>query len=79
MFSLKLSFLKANFPKINPLKGSPVSFPFVNWAQHAFCNTMKVEHTTKVFNDFVVLESRNIPGNARGKDGYIEFKKSHQP
>ncbi len=79
VFSLKWSFFKVNFPTINPLKGTSVCLPYVNWVHYAFCNTMKVEQTTKVFNDFVVPESRNIPGNATEKDVYIEFKKLHQP
>jgi pimeloyl-ACP methyl ester carboxylesterase len=40
IFSFKWSFLKANLPTINPLKGNSVCVPGVKWYHYAFCNTM---------------------------------------
>jgi pimeloyl-ACP methyl ester carboxylesterase len=74
IFSFQWSFLKANLPTINPLKGNSVCLPSVKWFHYAFCNTMTMEQTAGVYNDFVVPESRNIPRSSTGKDGYIDFK-----
>ncbi len=79
IFSLKWSFLKANLPTINPLKGNTVCLPSVKWFRYAFCNTMTLEETKIEFEKFVVPESRNIPRSTTGKDGKIDFKKPHAP
>ena len=39
IFSLKWSFLKANLPTINPIKGDSVFLPDIKWFNYAFCNT----------------------------------------
>lgn len=77
--SFKWSFLKANFPTINPLKGNSPCLPSVKWFQYAFCNTMTLEETEIEYNKFVVPESRNIPRSTTRKDGKIDFKKSRNP
>lgn len=79
LFSLKWSFLKANLPTINPLKGDSVCLPSVKWFQYAFCNSMSLEKTENEYNKFVVPESRNIPRSSTGKDGSIDFRKQHNP
>lgn len=79
VFSFKWSFLKANLPTINPLKGNSISLPSLKWFHYAFCNTMTMEETEKEYNQFVVPESRNIPRSSTGKDGKIDFKKAHNP
>lgn len=79
IFSLKWSFLKANLPTVNPLKGNSVCLPTVKWFHYAFCNEMTMEQTEIEFNKFVVPESRNIPRSSTKKDGYIDFKKPHSP
>jgi len=79
IFSLKWSFLKANLPTINPLKGNSVCVPSVEWFHYAFCNTMTMEQTQIEYDNFVVPESRNIPRSGTMKDGKIDFKKPHNP
>lgn len=79
IFSFKWSFLKANLPTINPLKGNSVCMPSVKWFHYAFCNTMTMEQTKIEFEKFVVSESRNIPRSSTKKDGKIDFKKPHAP
>lgn len=79
IFSFKWSFLKANLPTINPLKGNSVCLPDVEWYQYAFCNTMTMEQTAAEFDQFVVPESRNIPRTSTTKDGSIDFRKPHVP
>jgi pimeloyl-ACP methyl ester carboxylesterase len=79
VFSFKWSFLKANLPTINPLKGNSVCLPSVKWFHYAFCNTMTLEQAQIEYNKFVVPESRNIPRSSTGKTGKINFKNPHQP
>ncbi len=79
IFCLQWSFLKANLPTINPLKGNSVCVPSVEWFHYAFCNTMTLEQTGIDYNKFVVPESRNIARNSTLNDGKIDFKKPHNP
>ena len=79
IFSLEWSFLKANFPTINPLQGNSVCLPSVEWFHYAFCNTMSMEETKKEYQLFVVPESRNIPRSSTLSDGAINFKAPHNP
>ena len=79
VFSLKWSFLKANLPTINPLKGNSPCLPSVEWFHYAFCNTMSPEQTQKEYDLYVVPESRNIPRSSTGTEGFIDFKKPHAP
>ncbi len=79
IFSFKWSFLKANIPTINPLKGNRPCLPSVKWFHYAFCNTMTMEQTKKEYDLYVVPESRNIPRSSTGKAGKIDFNKPHAP
>ncbi len=79
IFSFKWSFIKANLPTINPIKGNSVCLPSVEWFHYAFCNTMTMEETQVEYNKFVVPESRNIPRSSIKNDGKIDFKKPHNP
>lgn len=79
IFSFKWSFLKANWPTINPFKGDSVCIPTIEWFHYAFCNTMTLEQTNIEYEKFVVPESRNIPRSSTKSDGAIDFRKPHQP
>lgn len=79
IFSFKWSFLKANLPTINPFKGNSVCMPSVKWFQYAFCNLMSMDETAAEYEKFFVPESRNIPRSSTKKDGYVDFKKPHNP
>ncbi|MCP4442963.1 MAG: alpha/beta hydrolase [Aureispira sp.] len=54
----KWSFIKANIATINPFKGNSPFLPSVKWFHYAFCNTLSMEETEKLYNQFVVPESR---------------------
>jgi pimeloyl-ACP methyl ester carboxylesterase len=76
----KWSFWKANLPVINPFQGNSPFLPSVEWFQHAFCNTMTMEETQKVYDQFVVPESRTIPRSMLTDSyGKINFRKPHSP
>ncbi len=79
IISFDLSFLKANFPIINPLKGNSVFLPTLDWFHYAFCNGMTLDETKVAFENYAVPESRNIARSSIGKDGKIDFKKPHNP
>jgi pimeloyl-ACP methyl ester carboxylesterase len=79
LFSFKWSFLRANLPTINPLKGNSVCLPSIKWFNYAFCNTMTIEETEEEYKKYVVPESRNIARTSTGEDGKIDFKKPHRP
>ena len=79
IFSFKWSFLRANLPTINPLKGNSVYLPGIKWFNYAFCNTMSMEQTEIEFNKFVVPESRNIARSSTTNEGKINFKNPHDP
>ena len=79
VFTFQWSFLRANFPTINPFKGNSICLPTVEWFHYAFCNVMTIEETKKEYEEFVVPESRNIPRSSALNDGRIDFKKPHAP
>ena len=79
VFSFKWSFIKANLPTINPLKGVKACLPSVKWFKYAFCNTMTMEEAKKIYEDLLVPESRKIPRESTKKAGKIDFKKAHVP
>ena len=79
IFSFKWSFLKANLPTINPIKGNTVYLPGVKWFNYAFCNTMSMEETEIEYSKFVVPESRNIARSSTKIAGQIDFRKPHNP
>jgi pimeloyl-ACP methyl ester carboxylesterase len=73
------SFWKSNFPVINYLKGNSVFEPNKKWFHYTFCNTMSQEESDKVFEEFVVPESRNIPRGTLKSFAKIDMKKPHSP
>jgi pimeloyl-ACP methyl ester carboxylesterase len=79
IITTKWSFWKSNFPVINLLKGNSVFEPTKKWFHYAFCNTMTREESDKVFDEYVVPESRNIPRGTLKKFAKIDLKKPHNP
>jgi len=73
------SFWKSNFPVINYLKGNSVFMPTKEWFHYTFCNTMSRAESDRVFDAFVVPESRNIPRGTLKGFARVDFKKPHHP
>jgi pimeloyl-ACP methyl ester carboxylesterase len=73
------SFWKSNFPVINFFKGNSVFEPNKKWFHYAFCNTMTRIESDKVFDQYVVPESRNIPRGTLKSFAKIDLKKPHNP
>lgn len=75
--TFKWSFLKANFPTINPLKGNSACLPSKKWFHYAFCNVDSQEQSDQYYDEYVVPEARNIPrASTKVK---IDFAKPHVP
>jgi len=79
ILSFEWSFLKANWPVINPLRGNTIFHPTPDWFHYAFCHTMTKEESARVFDRYVVPESRNIPRSTTGRQGAIDFGRPHVP
>jgi pimeloyl-ACP methyl ester carboxylesterase len=79
VFTTKWSFLKANIATINPFKGNSPCLPSVEWFQYAFCNTMTMAETQKLYDALVVPEGRNIPRQSTKNAGKVDWNKAHAP
>ena len=79
VITTKLSFAKSNFGLLNPLKGNSVHYPTKKWFHYAFTNTLSKMESDRIFDQYVVPESRNIPRETLKKAGEIDFKKPHVP
>jgi pimeloyl-ACP methyl ester carboxylesterase len=79
VFTTKWSFLRANLPTINPLKGNSPCLPSVKWFHYAFCNVMSMEETQRIYDELVVPEARNIPRQSTKKAGKVDWDKPHAP
>jgi pimeloyl-ACP methyl ester carboxylesterase len=79
IITTKWSFWKSNFPVINFFKGNSVFEPTQTWFHYTFCNTLAREVSDKVFNEYVVPESRNIPRGTLKSFAKIDFKMPHNP
>lgn len=80
VFSTELSFLKANFPVINPL--TPVTQPDLmsfERFQYAFVNTLTRSEGRAAYDRYVVPESRGVPTQLLTSVAKIDFKKPHPP
>lgn len=79
VFTTRWSFLRANIATINPFKGNSPCLPSVEWFQYAFCNTMTLAETQKLYDQFVVPEGRNIPRQSTQDAGKVDWSKPHAP
>jgi pimeloyl-ACP methyl ester carboxylesterase len=80
VFSIAFSFLKANFPVINPLV--PVTVPVMmsfEQFQYAFVNMLPLAEQRAAYDRYVVPESRGVPSQSLTSVGKVDFKKPHPP
>lgn len=80
VFSTAWSFLKANFPSINPLV--PVTQPVemtLERFQYAFVNTLPLDQQRAAYERYVVPESRGVPTQSLGPIAHVDFKRVHAP
>jgi pimeloyl-ACP methyl ester carboxylesterase len=71
--------LKANFPAINPfLLNRPALMTFEQF-QYAFVNTLPPEEQRRIYDRYVVPESRGVPISSLGAGGKVDFRKQRPP
>jgi alpha-beta hydrolase superfamily lysophospholipase len=80
VFTTAFSFLKANFPAINPfLLSQPMMMTFEQF-QYAFVNTLPLDEQRAAYDRYAIPESRGIPTSSTvGGAGKIDFRKPHPP
>ena len=79
VFTTAFSFLRANFPAINPfLLNQPVVMSFEQF-QYAFVNTLPLDEQRAAYDRYAIPESRGVPTSSLGAAGKIDFKKQHPP
>lgn len=80
VFTTKWSFLKANWPMINPFVSGhePRRMSFADF-QYAFVNTLALDQQKAAYDRYVVPESRMVPRDGLGAIGRIDFRKRYAP
>lgn len=80
VFSPKWSFIKSNFPMINPLvsKSRPKEMTFKDF-QYAFVNTLPLTEQKAAYERYAVPESRGVPQESLTATARINFSKEHSP
>jgi pimeloyl-ACP methyl ester carboxylesterase len=79
VFTTEFSFLKANFPAINPfLLSQPAQMTFEQF-QYAFVNTLPLNEQRAAYNRYVVPESRGVPTSSLGSAGKVDFNRLRRP
>jgi pimeloyl-ACP methyl ester carboxylesterase len=79
VISFKWSFLKGNFPTVNPFKGNSPCIMTLPRFHYTFCNTMTMEETAQAFDRYVVPETRNAARQGTTNAGKVDFQKPHIP
>jgi pimeloyl-ACP methyl ester carboxylesterase len=80
VFTAQWSFLKANFPMINPLiaSGTPRLMSFEDF-QYAFVNAMPPDEQRRAYDRYTVPESRRVPRQSLTGVARIDFSRPHPP
>ena len=79
VFTTEFSFVKANFPAINPfLLSQPVQMTFEHF-QYAFVNTLPLDEQRAAYDRYVVPESRGVPTSSLGSAGKVDFNRLRRP
>ncbi len=79
VFTTEWSFVKSNFPAINPfLLSQPVQMTFEHF-QYAFANSLPLDEQRAAYDRYVVPESRGVPTSSLGAAGKVDFSKPRRP
>ncbi|HEX7435036.1 MAG TPA: alpha/beta hydrolase [Anaerolineaceae bacterium] len=80
VFSISWSFLKSNFPHINPMaaQDQPIAMSFERF-QYAFANTLSAKEQRAAYDTYVVPESRRVPAESLTSVAHVDFKRAHAP
>ena len=79
VFTTKWSFLKSNFPAINPfLLSQPAMMTFETF-QYAMANTLPLDEQRAAYDRYMVPESRGVPVSSLGAAGKVDFTRPRRP
>lgn len=79
VLAMSPTFLRANFPHVNPFAGNrPIRMTADRFA-YTFGNTMPRAASDAAFERFVVPESRNVPRSLLTKQAHIDPAAPHAP
>jgi pimeloyl-ACP methyl ester carboxylesterase len=80
VFSTAWSFLRANFPAVNPFVPvtRPVQMSFQQF-RYAFVNTLPDAEQRAAYDRYAVPESRGVPTQSLTGAARIDFRKPHPP
>jgi pimeloyl-ACP methyl ester carboxylesterase len=80
VFTIKWSFIKANWGHINPFasKDLPATMTFEQF-RYAFVNALPLTEQRAAFEAFVVPESRRVPAESLTSTARIDFRKPGAP
>ncbi len=80
VFSAQWSFVKANWPHINPFApvNQPIPMSFERF-QYAFVNGLPLAEQKAAFEKYVVPEARGVPRQSLTGAAKVDFKKPHPP
>ena len=73
------TFLRANFPHVNPFAGNRPVIMTADRFAYTFGNTMPRAASDAAFERFVVPESRNVPRSLLTRQGRIDPSAAHVP
>jgi pimeloyl-ACP methyl ester carboxylesterase len=80
VISLKWSFIKSNWGAVSPFADAKEPLlPSVDEFRYSFCHTLSPEATARVYDKYVVPESRLVGRATTTADAAIDFKKPHAP
>jgi pimeloyl-ACP methyl ester carboxylesterase len=80
VFTPAWSFVKANFPAINPFVPAtrPLQMSFEQF-RYAFVNTLPIAEQRAAYERYAVPESRGVPTQSLTSVARIDFSKAHPP
>jgi len=80
VISLKWSFLKSNWGVVSPFVEAKVPYlPTVEEFRYAFAHNLSLEDAERVYEKYVVPESRLVGRGPTSAAAKIDFKKPHAP
>ncbi len=79
VFTASPTFVRANFPHVNPLAGSRPVVMTPKRFHYTFANTMTRAASDDGFIRYAVPESRNVPRTTLTSQGRIDFATPHAP
>ncbi len=79
LITTKWSFWKSNFPVINYFRGDSPFIASKDWFSYTFGNTLSRTESDRVYDLYVVPESRNIARGTLKSFARIDFSLPHRP